>query len=294
VWIALDEVADVWEGVASIFRDYGYRRLRSRARRKFLVADWGIEKFREVLETEYLHRTLLDGPAPVEPPAGFRDHIGVHRQNDGTYYIGFAAMVGRLSGTLLNKVADLAEEHGSGRMRTTAEQKLLILDVPAGRTESLITALESLDLQARPTPFRRQTMACTGIEFCKLAIVDTKLRATRMIQELERRMPGFEVPLTVNLNGCPNACARFQVADIGLKGMLVTDDAGNTVEGYQVHLGGSLGLAAGFGRKVRGLKVTSADLEDYIERVLRRFLAQRQGEETFAAWTTRAAEADLS
>ncbi|HEY3603472.1 MAG TPA: nitrite/sulfite reductase [Sporichthyaceae bacterium] len=293
-WIPLDEVPDVWAGVISIFRDYGYRRLRNRARLKFLVADWGIERFREVLETEYLHRTLIDGPAPAQAPAGFRDHIGVHPQSDGTFYVGFAPVVGRISGTLLNKVADLATEHGSGRMRTTAEQKLLILDVPREHTESLVAALESLDLQVRPTPFRRQTMACTGIEFCKLAIVDTKNRATRMISEMERRMPGFDVPLTVNMNGCPNACARFQVADIGLKGMLLTDHAGNTVEGYQVHLGGSLGLAAGFGRKVRGLKVTSADLEDYIERVLRRFLAQRQGEESFAAWTARADEADLS
>jgi sulfite reductase (ferredoxin) len=293
-WIPLDEVPDVWAGVISIFRDYGYRRLRNRARLKFLVADWGIERFRQVLETEYLHRPLIDGPAPAQAPAGFRDHIGVHPQSDGSFYVGFAPLVGRISGTLLNKVADLAAEHGSGRMRTTAEQKLLILDVPGEHTESLVAALESLDLQVRPTPFRRQTMACTGIEFCKLAIVDTKNRATRMISEMERRMPGFEVPLTVNMNGCPNACARFQVADIGLKGMLVTDDTGHTVEGYQVHLGGSLGLAAGFGRKVRGLKVTSADLEDYIERVLRRFLAQRQGEESFAAWTARADEADLS
>ncbi|HEY2831704.1 MAG TPA: nitrite/sulfite reductase [Sporichthyaceae bacterium] len=293
-WVPLDEVPEVWAGVISVFRDYGYRRLRNRARLKFLVADWGIEKFREVLQTEYLHRALIDGPAPVEPPAGFRDHIGVHPQRDGNFYVGFAPLVGRISGTLLNKVADLAEEHGSGRMRTTAEQKLLILDVPAAQTESLVAALESLDLQVRPTPFRRQTMACTGIEFCKLAIVDTKNRSIRLIAEMERRLPGFDVPLTVNMNGCPNACARFQVADIGLKGMLVNDATGNSVEGYQVHLGGSLGIAAGFGRKVRGLKVTSADLEDYIERVLRRFLAQRQGEETFAAWTGRADEADLS
>jgi sulfite reductase (ferredoxin) len=293
-WVPLEEVPEVWAGVVSVFRDYGYRRLRNRARLKFLIADWGIEKFREVLETEYLHRALIDGPAPVEPPAGFRDHIGVHPQKDGNFYVGFAPMVGRISGTLLNKVADLAEEHGSGRMRTTAEQKLLILDVPAEQTESLVAALESLDLQVRPTPFRRQTMACTGIEFCKLAIVDTKNRSMRLIQEMERRLPAFDVPLTVNMNGCPNACARFQVADIGLKGMLVTDAAGNSVEGYQVHLGGSLGIAAGFGRKVRGLKVTSAELEDYIERVLRRFLAQRQGEESFAAWTARADEADLA
>jgi sulfite reductase (ferredoxin) len=293
-WVPLDEVPEVWHGVVSLFRDYGYRRLRNRARLKFLVADWGTEKFREVLETEYLHRPLIDGPAPAEPKSGYRDHLGVHRQKDGNYYVGFAPVVGRVSGTLLSKVADLATEHGTGRMRTTVEQKLLILDVPQDKVEHLVEALESLDLQVRPSSFRRQTMACTGIEFCKLAIVDTKNRAATLIAEMERRLPGFDLPLTVNLNGCPNACARFQVADIGLKGMLLTGPDGESVEGYQVHLGGSLGMEAAFGRKVRGLKVTTHDLEDYVERVLRRFLDSRGADESFAAWTTRADEAALS
>jgi sulfite reductase (ferredoxin) len=293
-WIPLDEVPEVWHGVTSVFRDYGYRRLRNRARLKFLLADWGAQKFRDVLESEYLRRKLVDGPAPAAPPAGFRDHLGVHPQKDGNFYVGFAPVVGRISGSLLSKVVDLAEEHGTGRMRTTVEQKLLILDVPATKVESLVQALESLDLQVRPTPFRRQTMACTGIEFCKLAIVDTKNRATRLISEMESRLPEFDQPLTVNLNGCPNACARFQTADIGLKGMLLPGPDGESVEGYQVHLGGSLGTSAAFGRKVRGLKVTTHDLEDYIERVLRRFLADREQGETFAAWSVRADESALA
>jgi sulfite reductase (ferredoxin) len=293
-WVPLDEVPDVWAGVTSVFRDYGYRRLRNRARLKFLVTDWGAEKFREVLETEYLRRKLVDGPAPLPPPGGVRDHVGVHGQQDGRYYVGFASKVGRVSGTLLGKVADLAEEYGSGRVRTTVEQKMLILDVPPQRVDDLVAALRALDLETTPTPFRRQTMACTGIEYCKLAIVETKARGALLIDELERRLPEFDQPISINVNGCPNACARFQVADIGLKGMLVTDDAGNQVEGFQVHLGGSLGQEAGFGRKLRGLKVTAEQLPDYAERVLRRFLEQRQDGERFARWVIRAEEADLS
>jgi sulfite reductase (ferredoxin) len=292
-WVPLDEVPEVWAGVTSVFRDYGYRRLRNRARLKFLIADWGPEKFREVLETEYLKRKLVDGPAPPPPPGGVRDHVGVHRQKDGRCYVGFAAKVGRVSGTLLGKVADLAEEYGGGRVRTTVEQKLLILDVPPERVDDLIQALRSLDLETRPTPFRRQTMACTGIEYCKLAIVETKATGAHLIDELERRLPDFDAPVTINVNGCPNACARFQIADIGLKGMLVTDAAGNQVEGFQVHLGGSLGQDAGFGRKLRGLKVTAEELPDYAERVLRRFLEQRQDGERFARWVVRADEKDL-
>jgi sulfite reductase (ferredoxin) len=137
-------------------------------------------------------------------------------------------------------------------------------------------------------------MACTGIEFCKLAIVETKARAAALIDELERRLPEFDEPIGINLNGCPNSCARIQTADIGLKGQLVTGADGEQVEGYQVHLGGGLGLDPGFGRKVRGLKVTSAELPDYVERVLRRFQQERNDGERFAQWAARASEEALS
>lgn len=293
-WVSLDEVPDVYEGVISIFRDYGYRRLRNRARLKFLVADWGPAKFRQVLEDEYLERKLTDGPAPAQPSGQWRDHVGVHQQRDGRFYVGFAPRVGRVDGATLTKIADVAARHGSGRLRTTAEQKMIVLDIEADRVESVVAALEALDLRVKPSPFRRGTMACTGIEFCKLAIVETKARGASLIDELERRLPEFAEPLTININGCPNACARIQVADIGLKGQLVLDDDGNQVEGYQVHLGGALGLEAGFGRKVRGLKVTSAGLPDYVERVVTRFQEQREDGERFAAWVTRAKDEDLS
>ncbi|MCF2130488.1 sulfite reductase SirA [Strepomyces sp. STD 3.1] len=293
-WVPIEDVPDVYEGVISIFRDYGYRRLRNRARLKFLVADWGAEKFRQVLEDEYLKRKLTDGPAPAEPTSRWRDHIGVHRQRDGRFYVGFAPRVGRVDGTILTKVADLAEAHGSGRVRTTVEQKMIILDVEEGRVDSLVESLEALDLTARPSSFRRGTMACTGIEFCKLAIVETKARGASLIDELERRLPDFDEPLTINLNGCPNACARIQTADIGLKGQLVLNDRGEQVEGYQVHLGGALGLEPGFGRKVRGLKVTAEELPDYVERVLKRFEAEREDGERFATWAARASEEALS
>ncbi len=293
-----DQVAEVWAGVAGLFRDYGYRRLRHRARIKFLVADWGPERFREVLEKEYLGYALPDGPAPTAPRHGIRDHVGVHPQRDGNYYVGFAPNVGRISADLLDVIADLAAEHGSGRVHTTTEQKMVILDVPGERTEELVKALDAAGLPARPSAFRRHTMACTGIEFCKLAIVETKARAADLIDELERRLPDFDAPVTINVNGCPNSCARIQTADIGLKGSLVTGPDGRQVEGFQVHLGGSLnggdGSGSGFGRKLRGLKTTAEELPDYVERVLRRFDAAREPGESFAAWTARASEEELT
>ncbi len=292
VWIPLDEVADAWAGVAAVFRDYGYRRLRSRARLKFLVADWGVEKFREVLETEYLQRRLVDCESPVSPRA-HRDHIGVHDQVDGLKYVGVAPVVGRISGTTLLGLADVIEEFGLAGARLTAYQKIVLLGADPARIEDLVARLDSIGLSARPSGWRQNTMACTGIEFCKLAIVDTKNRARDLVAELEQRLPDLDVPISVNVNGCPNACARTQVADIGLKGQLVTHD-GQQVEGFQVHLGGATGLGANFGRKLRAHKVTSAGLGDYVVSVVSGYLADRTGpEEPFADWVARADEALL-
>jgi sulfite reductase (ferredoxin) len=296
VWVPLAEVPDAWLGVISLFRDYGYRRLRSRARLKFLVADWGAQRFREVLEERYLHRKLIDGPAPDLPGRPY-DHIGVHRQRDGRFYVGAAPLAGRVSGTTLAALADVAEAHGSGRVRTTPYQKLVVLDVPEDRVESLVEALRAIGLEARPSSWRRSTMACTGIEFCKLAIVETKARAAQLVTELEKRLADLNVDISVNVNGCPNACARTQVADIGLKGQLVPGPDGALVEGFQVHLGGGLSMAAGqrpgFGRKLRGLKTTAEDLVEYVERLSRRYAVGRTEGESFAEWVTRADEGEL-
>ncbi len=289
VWIPLDEVPDAWAGVAGIFRDYGYRRLRSRARLKFLVADWGVEKFREVLENEYLGKKLVSVESPaVSTDSG--DHVGAHAQKDGRFYVGAAPMVGRINGETLVGLADLVEKYGVDGVRLTAHQKLVVLGVDGKDVDSLIADLLPLGLDANPSNWRRNTMACTGIEYCKLAIVDTKDRARDLVTELEKRFPDLDVPITVNVNGCPNACARTQVADIGLKGQLVLDDDGNQVEGFQVHLGGGVGLHETIGKKLRAHKVTSAGLDDYVTNVVDAFLSDRTDGESFAAWVVRADE----
>ncbi|MDT4997200.1 MAG: hypothetical protein QOD45_1268 [Pseudonocardiales bacterium] len=284
-----DQVSEVWAGVVSVFRDYGYRRSRNHARLKFLIADWGVERFRQVLQTEYLHAPLPDGPPPPATPA-HRDHTGVEAQADGRVSVGATTRSGRTSGSALRAVADLAEQFGSGRVRLTAQQGVVVLDVARARAAALADRLETLGLAVRPTPFRRGTIACTGIEFCKLALVETKARAETIVAELERRLPGFDTPITINVNGCPTSCARFQVADIGFKGMITSDADGVDHEAFQVHLGGQLGTDAEFGRKFRGLRVTGDEAPEYAERVLRGYLARRTGGETFAAYVSRADE----
>ncbi len=295
-WVPLDEVPEVWAAVTSVFRDYGYRRLRAKARLKFLIKDWGIEKFREVLEQEYLKRPLIDGPAP-EPVAHPIDHVGVQRLKNGLNAVGVAPIAGRVSGTILAAVADLAERAGSDRIRFTPYQKLVILDIADDKLDDFVAGLEALGLQSRPSHWRRNLMACTGIEFCKLSFAETRVKAQTLVPELERRLEDInsrlDVPITVNINGCPNSCARIQVADIGFKGQMVDDGDGKSVEGFQVHLGGSLGLDSGFGRKLRQHKVTSDELGDYIERVVRNFVKHRSAGERFAQWAIRAEEGDL-
>lgn len=295
-WVPLGEVPEVWAAVTSVFRDYGYRRLRAKARLKFLIKDWDIAKFREVLETEYLKRPLIDGPAP-EPVKHPIDHVGVQRLKNGLNAVGVAPIAGRVSGTILTAVADLMARAGSDRIRFTPYQKLVILDIPDALLDDLIAGLDALGLQSRPSHWRRNLMACSGIEFCKLSFAETRVRAQHLVPELERRLEDInsqlDVPITVNINGCPNSCARIQIADIGFKGQMIDDGHGGSVEGFQVHLGGHLGLDAGFGRKLRQHKVTSDELGDYIDRVVRNFVKHRSEGERFAQWVIRAEEDDL-
>ncbi|WP_248123523.1 nitrite/sulfite reductase [Micrococcus lacusdianchii] len=299
-FVSAERAPEVWHAVVSIFRDYGYRRLRNKARMKYLLEDWGPERFRTVLEEEYLGYALPDGPAPA-PPTRPGDHVGVHEQKDGRFYIGAAPVVGRSSGTTLTALADLLEAHGSTRLRTTPHQKIVVLDVERDRVDAVVAGLKDLGLDPEPSVFRRSTIACTGLEFCKLAIVDTKDTATAAIAQLEERLADLadRLPerLSLHVNGCPNSCARIQTADIGLKGQLLPDDDGGQTPGFQVHLGGGLASVdraeAGLGRSVRGLKVRAGELVDYVERVVRRYDEQRQPGETFARWAHRVDEEAL-
>ncbi len=302
VFVSPDVAAEVWLGVTSIFRDYGYRRMRTKARLKFLLNDWGTEKFRQVLEDEYLGFKLPDGPAAPKPSTP-GDHVGIHEQKDGKFFIGVTPRVGRVSGSTLSKLADTLEARGSFRLRTTPHQKLVVLDVAKEEVEPLVAELDALGLSARPSLFRRGTIACTGIEFCKLAIVETKATAATAIAELETRLADLsesgKLPqaLSLNINGCPNSCARIQTADIGLKGMMLPTPGGDPTPGFQVHLGGGLANTereeAGLGRTVRGLKVTAEDLPEYVERVVRRFVAEGAEGQTFAEWAHTADEEAL-
>jgi sulfite reductase (ferredoxin) len=287
-----EELEQVCVGITQLFRDYGYRRTRNRARLKFLVADWGVAKVREVLERKYLGRRLLDGPEAPPSRASHRDHVGVHRQNDGLLYVGFPLLAGRSNADQMTAIAELSRRHGKGRVRLTTQQKVVILDIPEDRVETLVDELAAIGLQARPSSFRRSTMACTGIEFCKLAVTETKGRAMDIVDQLEQRLPDFEDYVRINLNGCPNSCARFQIADIGFMGSIVTI-AGVPTEVFQVYLGGHLGEERSFARLAKGARVRADRMTDYIESMLRLYLARRLPEQDFSAFLHELSDGDL-
>lgn len=291
-FVTLEQVPDVWANVVRIFRDYGYRRLRNRARLKFLVAEWGVEKFRRVLEEDYLGYTLPDGPKAPDNLID-RDHIGVHEQKDGNFYIGVKPTLGHMSGEQLIAAAELAESYGLTQLRFTPFKEMLFLDVRGEDVDKLKAELEDMGLYSNPSEFRRGLLSCTGLEYCKLAHVTTKSRAIELADELEERFGDLDSPVTISLNGCPNACARHQVSDIGLKGQMVVGPDGEKVEGFQVHLGGTIGKGANFGRKLRGHKVLSTELTDYVTRVVQNYVDKREKGEVFREWLVRADEEDL-
>jgi sulfite reductase (ferredoxin) len=305
VFVTVDQVVPVVLAITAVFRDWGYRRARNRARLKFLVRDWGAEKFRAVLEEELGFR-LADLPAAQESPISHREHLGVWPQKDGRFYVGFAPKAGRISGHQLRVVARLADRFGDGRVRTTTQQKMVILDVASEDIDDLVDQLELLDLPVKPSPWRRGVMACTGIEFCKLAIVETKGRAAELFRYLEDRLPNFDEEVRINVNGCPNSCARYQTADIGLMGcqlterVHVTDATGGQVverrkvEGFLVHLGGHLGAQRTFGRKIKGVKVPASEVGPYVEALIRRFRSLRNTDENFAEFVNRLDSAELA
>lgn len=291
-FVTLEQVPDVWANVVRIFRDYGYRRLRNRARLKFLVKEWGVEKFRQILEEDYLGYALPDGPKAPNNLVD-RDHIGVHEQKDGNVYIGVKPTLGHMSGEQLIALADLAERYGVTDLRFTPFKEVLLLGVTPEDVEKLQADLEEMGLYSNPSEFRRGLLSCTGLEYCKLAHVTTKSRAIELADELEERFGDLDSPITISLNGCPNACARHQVSDIGLKGQMVANEDGEKVEGFQVHLGGTIGEGANFGRKLRGHKVLSTELTEYVTRVVQHYVDNREDGETFRQWVVRADEDDL-
>jgi sulfite reductase (ferredoxin) len=285
VFVWYDEAVEVITRIVEIFRDHGYRDDRRKARLKFLVADWGVARFREELEAR-LGRRLDDNREAEIPENQTRDHVGINEQRQaGLHYIGVAVLRGRISGEQMVRVAGLARRYASGRIRLTNSQNLIVLDVPGDNLGLIDAELAALDLHSDATPFRRGTVSCTGRQFCKLAVVETKQRAEEIIRYLESAIPDFRDDIRISVTGCVNSCAQYQIADIGLVGVKGQEN-GEEVDFFQIHLGGHLGREASFGRKL-SKRVRVEEVRFYIERLIRAYRSQRFPGEPFYRFISR-------
>ena len=270
------------------YRDHGYRVNRKKSRLKYLIKDLGPEKFRALVETEYLGYKMQDGPAAPVARFGGSDVLGINPQRDGLNYVVLSTTVGRINPEKARALADLAEKYGKGVLRTTAFQNMMIPHVKTEDLDALIDDLRALDLAPKAT-LRGTTIACTGTQFCRLALTETKARVAGMIDDLEVKHADLDVPFVINLTGCSNACTRYQVADLGFMGAQRASKSG--VEGefdevYNVHLAGSIGQAERLGAKLKGV-VPAERLTEYTDKVISEFKAHKTSGESFVEYADR-------
>ena len=294
VFLRPEEAIHAVRGVTEIFRDQQVlRESRDRARLKYLFMKegWTAERFREELQSR-LDFTLRPGVPEIVPEDVYRDHAGIHPQRHaGLAYVGASVLRGRLTGEQLEAAAELAERFGSGNLRATVSQNLLFIDVPYPKTGELARELGQIGLHVDGSSFWRGTVACTGTEFCKLAITETKGFARWLVEEMQERLPQFDQQLRLHVTGCPNGCGQHWIADIGIEGKKIKHE-GKLTDAYYFCLGGAVGQHAGVARPV-GYRCAALLVPDAIERLLRGYLGSRGQGENLRAWFARHSNDEL-
>jgi len=280
-----EQAVDVVRGIATIFREQqGLRESRDRARLKYLFMreGWTAERFLDELKAK-LSFELGPGVEDTIPDDVFRDHSGVRPQKQAELYsVGATVLNGRVSGEQLLAVADLADKYAGSEVRTTVMQNFVLPNVPKEHLKTVLAELSALGLTVEGTNFWQGTVACTGTEFCKLAITETKGFARWLVEEMESRIPGFDQQLSLHVTGCPNSCGQHWIADVGLEGKKIKVD-GQLVDAWYFAVGGGLGIHAAFARQVN-YRCTSEDVPDALERLFTTYLVTRNRDQNLRAW----------
>ena len=205
--------------------------------------------------------------------------------------MGVAVLRGRITAEQLGAAAELAESFARGELRITNMQNLLVVNVPSHGAEQLARELEAVGLRPGGSPFWRGAVACTGTEFCKLAITETKSFTRWLVEELEDLLPGFDQDLKLHVTGCPNSCGQHWIADIGIEGKKIKVD-GNLVDAYYFFVGGAVGEHQSFGRAA-GFRCAASEVPEAIARLLRAYQAERAGSENLRQFFARQSEEEL-
>lgn len=292
MFVPQDRLLSIFEAVTGIFRDYGNRENRKKARLKFLVDEWGIERFEEEVRGRigWTPDSAEDWP---QPRKNFRDHIGVHAQKqEGMFWIGASVLSGRLNANQISEAARIADEFGQGVVRTTNQQNLLFSDIGQSSIDAVQRTLDEMGLSVEASPFRRAAVACTGNEFCNLALTETKRLIVDIVEHLEQTV-SIDEPIRINLNGCPNSCGQHHIGDIGLQGCLVKQGKGIVLDGYDVSLGGRLGADSRFVRAI-WRKVPATDVKYALENLLNGYVESREEEDDFSDFVDRHTDDELA
>jgi len=294
VWVPPERVSAVAGGLSALFRDHGDREDRYNARIKFLVDEWGADEIRETLQADYVDFELETAGRDVREEYTYNagegernDLIGVHDQKDGGNFVGLNVLVGRMGAADVLDLADLAEEYGSGEVRLSQRQNVIVTDVPDDALDDFLDEPLLDHYSPSPSPFMRGSVACTGTEFCSLSIVETKNRQVRFARWLKANvdLPEGVDEFHVHLSGCTASCAQPQIADVSLRGMKTRKD-GDPVEALDVGLGGGLGENPQFARWVTQ-RVPVDEVPGALANLIEGFAAKRDEGESFRAFVAR-------
>jgi sulfite reductase (ferredoxin) len=293
-FVRQEQALEVVRAVTTIFREQqGLRESRDRARLKhlFLKEGWTAESFLAELQSRLPFQLDPAGEETI-PPDTLRDHVGVHRQRQADlYYVGASVLRGRMTGDQLAAAADLAERLGSGELRTTTMQNLLFVNVPKHNVEVLVRELAAIDLKVEGSQFWRGAIACTGTEFCKLAITETKGFTRWLVEEMETRVPEFDQQLRLHVTGCPNGCGQHWIADVGIEGKKIKHN-GALVDAYYFSVGGRAGGDGSIARPV-GYRCPATLVPESLERLLRGYLEARWEDESLRSFLKRHSNEEL-
>ena len=282
------------KAVCTIFREQEVlRESRTHARMKYLFMKhgWTAETMLAAVEEKigFTFDPCDEGPVAEDV---YRDHVGVHPQRQqGLSYIGATVLNGRLNPAQLHALAALSEEYGDGHLRATIGQNMVLVNLPSAKTQEVVEKMTALGFEVKPNVFYRGAVACTGTEFCKLAIAETKGFTKWLVGEMEERVPEFDQQLRLHVTGCTNSCGQSWIADIGLEGKKLKKD-GKTVDAFYFCVGGAVGEYAGIARQI-GYRAAAEDCPEAIERLLRGYLKGRGEGETLRAYFRRTSDEDL-
>ena len=294
-FVLQEQLPAVINAIAGIFRDSDELRVnRGKARMKylFITHGWTAESFLAEVERR-IGYALAPALEETPPEGSYRDHVGVHRQRQaGMHYAGFSVVSGRISPAQLRAIANLSARYASGILRLTAMQNVVVPNIPSEHVGAFVAESAALGVPLAGSPFQRGTLSCTGSEYCKLALTETKLFSIRLAQDLEERLPGFTQSMKLNVSGCPNSCGQHWIADVGLQGILMKEGDAQ-VEGFDFFVGGGLGRTSGVAHRV-GYRAKADEVPDALERLFRAYEGGHERGETVRTWSTRVGAAVIA